>query len=227
MLPVTVTLFLFGVSGECQVAKGPPRPQRLMPGDYVRNDYLNGLEKTHSPLKALAFGSPQLVVVKTEEAGLALTTIFNFHDGGSEFLLRQDGSLGVQIDAGFVTANLIFRIIDSRHFVLGFDKFSPQTYTFVGDLAHYAREFLLVGRYVDQHGKPYVFDRDGTAVFPDHKFRYSVGTDQVLNRFDYFQDNTRHEVFGFRRTGDTLEIFRTRGDINQYVDSTPFLSLHK
>ena len=227
MFSVTVTIFFCGVSGECQVAKGPPGPKRLIPGDYVRDDYLDGLEKTHSPLKALALGTPQLVVAKTDEAGMALTTIFNFHDGGSEFLLRRDGSLGVQIDAGLVTANLSFRIIDSRHFILGFDKFSPQIYTFVGDLASYARELLLAGGYVDQHGKRYIFDRDGTAVFPDHKFKYSVGTDQVLNRFDYFQDNTRHEVFGFRRAGDTLEIFRTHGEINQYVDKTPFLFLHK
>ncbi len=222
---LSFALFLLVSSGEGQVAKRSPATPRLIAGEYVRNDYLDGLEETHSPSKSLAFGTPQLVIARLEKTGLTLITIFNFHDGGAEFLLHPDGTVGTLVDAGFVTANLSFKIIDSHHLVLGFDKFLSQTYTFVGDIAQYSREVLLAGEYLDQKGRHYIFGHDGTATFPDRTFQYSVGTDQVLNRFDYFQDDTQKEVFGFRKSGNTLEIFHTSGEINQHVDKTPFLSL--
>ena len=198
----------------------------LAVGEYIRDDYLDTLQKTNSPLASLRPGEPQLVVVKKSDAGLFLSTILNFHDGGAEFQLRRTDPLRVQTKAGFDMSNLRFENIDAHHFRLGFDKFAVLGYTYVGDSGRYARR-VLIGDYSDERGKHYIFGSDGVADFDGKKFKYSVGLDQVLNRFDYFQDDAQHEVIGFRKANRTLSLFHTSGEISQYLDKSPYLVMRQ
>ena len=103
---------------------------------------------------------------------------------------------------------------DSHHFSLGFDKFKPAPYVFVGDAEHYVAKEVLSGRYTDQDGRPYVFGADGWATFPDNRrFSYLIGIDHVLNNYDYFEDKTANKTFGFKKRGKSLEVFGTSGEM--------------
>lgn len=208
----------------CQAPQASGKAVVLAVGEYIRDDYLGTLQRTRSPFASLRPGEPQLVVIKKNDGDRLLSTILNFHEGGPEFQLRPTGSLRVRIGAGFDMSNLYFEEIDTRHFKLGFDKFAVLDYTYVGDSDQYAR-LALTGEYSDEHGKRYSFGSDGVANFDGAKFKYSVGLDQVLNRFDYFQDDARHEVIGFKRIDKTLSLFHTSGEISQYIDKAPYLVL--
>ncbi len=221
---IVCLLLVVDAIARCQTTSGSTPNAALLAGDYVRSDYLETLRKTNSPLKSLMFDTPQMAVVDDKgPQGEIVNSIFNFHEGGASFLLSR-GSLRPDADGGFSLSNLAFKVIDSRHFVLGFDRFPASTYTFVGDLARFMRG-VLVGVYSDQSGRPYAFRDDGTANFAGRTFRYTVGADQVINRFDYFQDDTEHKVFGFKRVGNTVEVFRTKGELGQEVEEKPFLLL--
>jgi hypothetical protein len=219
---------LFGVCGSlAQVALRPTPRGPIVPGEYLRNDYIDKVKSTHSHQKALVSGSPQLIVVAPDAAGSLLTAILNFHEGGPDFLLRDGNRLSVREDAGFDLANLTFAVLDGRHFRLGFASFGPQVYTFVGASSVFVAGFTVVGEYLDGKNQHYTFGRDGIASFPGRKFKYTVGTDEVLNRFDYYTDESSHRLFGFRRIDGRLDIFRTSGEMGQDIESRPWLTLNK
>ncbi len=200
----------------------------ILRGDYLRSDYIEILEKTYSPLQAWVFGTYQLLKVSEEEKGLLLQPIINFHEGGPDFILRKDGSIITRLAAGHDTSNLSIEIIDTRHFKLGFDKFKPMLYSFVGNADRYVTNKVLAGEYSDEKGRHYIFGTDGWAVYPNDKFEYQVGLDHILLRFDYFFDKkTEDKVYAFKIHNDMLEIFGTSGEINQIVDKRPLLSLKK
>jgi hypothetical protein len=223
---IVVCLFFVVTSGWSQPPKRPGTSAALLVGEYMRDDYLDTLRATGSPFASLRSGEPQLVIVKKSDGGRLLSTILDFHQGGAEFRIPSAGPLQVQIRAGFEMSNLHFEEVDPRHFKLGFDQFAALGYTYVGDSSEYARR-VLTGEYTDKRGKRYTFGSDGVADFDGMKFKYSIGLDQVLNRFDYFQDDVRHEVIGFKRTSDTLSLFHTSGEISQYLDKSPYLVLRK
>ena len=66
---------------------------------------LTSCRGTSSPLAAAVADSPQLVQVREDENHLLLVTIFNFHEGGAEFVLHSDGSVAVNLPAGFEVSN--------------------------------------------------------------------------------------------------------------------------
>ena len=169
---------------------------------------------------------PQHANIRLEDSGLILMPGFDFHQGGPDFSLRNDGSISLNPGMGLVS-NLSFAIRDSTHFMLGSDEYPKRGYTFVGELDVYMRNLVLEGDYVDAKGFHYLFRNDGVAVFPNRRFTYQVGTDHVFNAFDSFVDTAKKdaEFLGFKRTGDRLEIFRTSGELAQNIDATPMLSL--
>jgi hypothetical protein len=207
------------------VAQSTTKPKELAVGDYLRVDYVHELRQRASPLMAAVADTPQLVQVRKDENHLLFVTIFNFHEGGAEFVLHSDGSVAVGLNAGFEVSNVTLRVSDLHHFSLGFDKLKPAPYVFVGDAEHYVAKEVLSGRYTDQAGRPYVFGADGWAMFPDRRFKYLIGIDHVLNSFDYFEDKTANKTFGFRKRGKSLEVFGTSGEMSQNVEKEPLLSL--
>jgi len=80
--------------------------------EYLRSDYVRALRKTGSPMQSAVFDAPELVKVREEKRGAVLQTIINFHEGGSEFVLRRDGSAEVQLSAGSETSNLIVNALE-------------------------------------------------------------------------------------------------------------------
>ncbi len=209
------------------VAQSTASSKALVPGDYLRLDYIQKLGTTQSPLAASTFDEAQLVQVRKDQNELVLLTVLNFHEGGAEFILQRDGSARTKLAAGYDVTNLVLKVSDSHHFALGFDRFKPMPYVFVGDAEQYVRTSVLSGKYADGNGREYVFGADGWAVFPDHKFQYRVGIDHIPNMYDYFEDKTSNKTYAFKKQFDLLEIFPTSGEASQNVTEKPILSLRR
>jgi hypothetical protein len=220
------SFLLAGASLRAQAGPGA-LPRALKLGDYLRDDYVRGLIASRSPFRSSVYDSPQSAKVIRRDGESVLIAVFNFHEGGPDFVILPNGSLAVESDAGSDLSNLTFTILDSTRFRMGFDKFEPQTFIYVGNLDRYVAKFTVVGDYVDGRNRRYAFRADGTAVFPDREFKYSVGTDHVLNHFDYFEDETAHVTYGFKWHNGVLDLFRTHGAIGQDVDNTPFSTLRQ
>lgn len=204
-----------------------PRPagdfRSVSTGDYLRSDYIEKLNATHSSLRAETSGTAQLIQVSRESGGLRFSVIFNFHEGGYDFLMREDGSF-VDPD-GFNHSNPVMKVLTARSFTLKFDKFPAATYQFVGNVNSYVGERMLAGKYQDHKGRPYVFRKDGWAIFPDRKFQYEIGLDHVLTGYDYFWDKDSKKVYAIKKTAGTLNIFKTYGEMDESVENRPILAL--
>jgi hypothetical protein len=205
------------------------RSVRLREGEYLSNVYIEQLRKTRSPLKSDSSERVDLVIVRKQGDVLHLSPIFNFHDGGDTFVLHPDGT--VTPLASDKVANLVASVLDDSSFQLGFESFKPDTYTFVKNADNYVARAVLVGRYKDQAGLAYEFREDGWAVFPDHKFKFEIGTDHVLTGFDYFMeigpDQRASSISAFQWNGAKLQIFRTQevDGFDEIVDHRPYLLL--
>lgn len=202
---------------------GAKAGSRLKIGDYLRTDYLEKLDATHSPLQASVPDTAQLIQVLGESDGLHLVTVFNFHDGGAAFLLAEDGSFS-GIDE-LVPTHPDLNILTDHSFRLKFDEFPAATYQFADNAKSFVAGKTLAGMYKDQAGQVYVFRPDGWAIFPDRKFKYEVGLDHVFTHYDYFRDSDLRKNFAFERIGDKLSVFKTSGDAKESVEKTPTLSL--
>jgi hypothetical protein len=98
------------------------------------------------------------------------------------------------------------------------------------DIYKFANTIALAGEYTDQSGRRFVFRNTDTAapygtyyssypseaVWPDKSFRYTIGIDCVLERFDHFMMNERDEnneivytTFGYVRADNILYIYNT------------------
>jgi hypothetical protein len=205
------------------------QPITLVPGDYLRSDYLATLRRTRSPKQSDVSGAPQLIEVSKIGTGISFTIIFNFHEGGAVYTVAKDGSVKEQDSAGADTSNVTATVIDEHHLRFGNATNPPQIYTFVGDAEGYAAEVALVGRYADDRGREYIFGEDGWATFPDQKFRYIIGIDHVLTPFDYFwvpPAPTKKE-YAFRWVEGRLQLFEIHGEFpDEVIDKRPLVVLH-
>jgi hypothetical protein len=220
-------LLFGGVFGGLQAEQNVQRSETLLllVGDYLRDDYMANLTKTRSPFRSEVGGQPQLVTVSKDDAGLDVMTVLAFHEGAADFLLR-NGDLRVRAESGTGRTNLRFKIVDARHFTLGYDEFPPRSYSFVGNVGLFLDHSVLSGDYIDSRGRHYVFRPDGVAHFPDREFKYTVGADHTFCKFDYYYIQQEDSpFFAFRVANGTLEIFRTTGDLNEKIDDHPMLAI--
>jgi hypothetical protein len=196
-------------------------------GEYLSENYVNQLQETRSPYRAFKTGSPQLVIVEKQVDGTRLMPIFNFHEGGPEIMVRENGKVTVPVDAGLNVGNLIVSFSGPGQLVLGFGDFSPRRFVFVGKASAYVSKVILVGKYVDGLSRSYEFHDSGRAVFPDRQFAYSIGIDHVVNKFDYFVDNDSGKKYGYRVAGSKLYVYGTTGGLGQVEDTKPQLVLKR
>ena len=200
--------------------------KQLIPGDYLRTDYIEKLNESLSPLKAVVFDTPQLITVQTDERGLLLTSVFSFHEGGALFIRRADGAIMIESDGGDDTSNLQIHIIDPKHFILGYGRFKPMQYSYVKNAKSFVGRRVLFGKYKDDKGRIYVLGKDSKAIFPDRKFDYQVELDYVeTHAADLFRDRSTNKLYAFKRQKNLLNIFATSGKLTEIVDEQPLLIL--
>ena len=119
----------------------------------------------------------------------------------------REGSTNVKPDKlGGCSQPPALRVESTESFVLGDDH-----YDFVGNAEAYIGSLILGGVYTNAHGKRYIFADDGVAIFPNKKFRFGVCLDQIdpsCGGFDRFDDKSSGQIYVFRRTADTLALFK-------------------
>lgn len=206
--------------------RAKPRASPLAVGDFLRSDYVECVTRTRSPFQCDDPAAPLLVQVRREPGGTRLS-VDSFHEGFAELVQRRDGSIEADRSNGPVVPHLAASVPDEHHLKLGFGEFKPSVYAFVGDLDMYVARRALVGKYLDDKGHSYIFGSDGWAVFPGRRFEYVVGTDHVLNSYDYYFEPPDGGAFVFERHDGVLRIFRTSGEIDQIVDKRPSYSLRE
>ncbi len=198
----------------------------LAVGDYLRSDYVDCLKQTPSPLRCEVSGEPQLIEVHKRARDRDLV-VASFHEGFAGLVQHSDGSVEQGPLHDSALQNLTVAILDAHHVRIGASGLKSFVYVFVGNLDRYVAQEALAGAYVDDEGRSYVFGNDGWASFPERKFEYTVASDHVLNPYDYFYEKPGGRVFVFERHGSQLQIFRTRGEIDEVVGKRPSYSLRE
>lgn len=195
----------------------------LEAGTYLSQDYVNVLKTSKSPYRAdtEAKQTYKLVTVRYDQ-GKCYVTPESFHEGGLDYFLAPDNSLRPSDPSYPRPAH--FKINSAKSFELGFGSEQSVRYESVGNVASYVAALALVGRYTDSAGRVYQFYPDGRAIFPDREFKYEIGLDHVLTRFDYFYEPGKvNAVTPFQRDGDTIRLYSIKKQENPDVleiDST-------
>ena len=216
---------LVGLPG-CKARPRGPRVVMLAIGDYLREDYLECLKKTRSPVRCDVSGDPLLIEVRNGAKGNDIV-VASFHEGFAALVQRSDGSIEPDRPRESSLRDLTATVLDAHHLRVEARGLKSSVYVFVGDLDRYVGQEALAGRYTDDRGQGYVFGSDGWATFPDRRFEYVVGSDHVLNNYDYFYEKAGGKVFAFQRHNGLVLIFKTAGDHEEIVDKRPSWSLRE
>lgn len=213
----------------CQGKPTPPRTTVLLPGEYLRADYIEKINKTRSPRAAAVAGSPQLMIITKSAGGLLFQMILNFNEGGPEFLLGADGSVKTMVDAGFNLSNLTVDILDSLHVRIASGSFPSSTFAHVNKAESFVAGRCLVGTYKDDTGNNFVFSNEGKTSFPDRSHTFKIG-------LFYYPADTLDNMkidsidYAFQWHQETLSIYAVSGGSlfpDGAIDSKPLVSLRR
>ncbi len=218
-------LWFFVTGTGCKRGKLEPQSgvNRLLKGQYLREDYIRALCQTLSPLRATQPGEdPQLIVVDRKQQDAFFMQVHNFHEGGEVFRatkngkLLQDGPDGRAVDTGFALT-----VHDQKSFSLsrGDRRFR---FRFVDDAERWLSDALVAGTYRDAKGAPYVFDRNGHAKFPGARsFSYTLGIDHVLTNYDYLYSADLKKSWAASITRQGISLSEVSGEVDEIIAPTP------
>lgn len=210
VIAFAVATALFGLSA----AAKPVLPRD---GDYLSTAYIAALERMKSHKKAADMGAPQAITVSRDKLKLNLQLHVNWHEGDSA-VFDLDKSTAQTV--GSECFKKTFLPIDATHFNYQENK-TASSYQFVGNALSYITEKLLVGNYVDDRGRTYIFGRDGKAQFPGRTFRYELYPDIVFDDDEFTDlDATKPEQlknYGFAWRAGRLFIYNANCSDEHYA----------
>lgn len=208
----------------CSSSGGRPHnsfDHQLRLGEYLREDYIDALCSTLSPLKATRPDDfPQLIVVARDEIGLSLMPIHNFHEGDEPYRVARDGTLKQNTNALRQDMGQ-FTIRDTGCFNLrkGATMFR---FRFVENAERWVSTAVIAGSYRDGRGVAYVFDHSGKAHFPGREaFSYTLGLDHVLTDHDYIYSSDLKTSWAAYVSQRRLSLHDESGDDIPIVSPTP------
>lgn len=201
-------------------------------GDYLKSDYIDLIEKTHSPYAALRSSIEPVLLMAYKGGGFDLVLIHDFHEFHGGLNIMKDGKA---YRMGEVPSAVSITVDGDNLILTGYDSRGPLRYIFVGDVKRFVAGKAIVGDYVDSEGKTYSFKEDGTVSFGEVRFQYEIGLDFVLrpysnkdkNRRDYFQNSQSRELFEYEIKDGVMSIYRTSGQESMDVEPEPFLKIKK
>ncbi|MDB9822693.1 hypothetical protein OAC89_03250 [Deltaproteobacteria bacterium] len=204
-------------------------------GEYLREDYIDIIEKTHSPSIAFSELSGEPTLIRAYQGEYDLVLIHNFHEFYDGLDIMEDGKFHRTAFEGGDPSNITVTVDGDNLIMTDYDTEGPLHYVYVGDAQRYAAKKVIVGDYVDSEGKTYSFKEDGTALFGDVQFQYEIGLDFVLrpksskdnNKRDCFQNSKSRELFEYEIKGGVMSIYRTSGQESMDVEPEPFLKIKK
>jgi len=230
---MSVIAILFFCSSTYAISYEKNSPQ-IRSGEYLKSDYVDAIEKTHSAFAALnSSGEPTLLRAFKGEYDLVLIHSFHeFHDG---FNIMEDGKAHRMGGKGECSPTVSVTVDGNNLILTGYDSEGPLRYVYVGDAQRFVARKVIVGDYVDTEGNIYSFKEDGTALFRDIQFPYQVGLDFVLrprsgknkNKRDYFQNSKSRELFEYEIKDGVMHIYRTSGQEAMDVEPAPFLIIKR
>ena len=209
------------------------KPQ-IRSGEYLKSDYVDAIEKTHSAFAALN-SSSEPTLLRAYKGEFDLVLVHNFHEFHDGLNIMEDGKAHRMGGKGEGSPAVSVTVDGDNLILTGYDSDGPLRYVYVGDAQRFVARKVLVGDYVDTEGNIYSFKEDGTAYFGDIQFPYDVGLDFVLrprsgktnNKRDYFQNSKSRELFEYETKDGVIHIYRTSGQEAMDVESDPFLKIKR
>jgi hypothetical protein len=201
----------------------------VVPGDWIRVEYAELLERTRDPERALQAvdpATPVVLRVAPAEQGHAWLAVFNFHEGVWAAVERLD-----PVDGGSARRAVFSRpfetpLLAGEHRLLAGDRpdrvrwqvrdgereRSWEMRRVEPSVEAWAGPVVLGGRYADATGRPFDFGDGGRLVWDGREYRYRVHLDMVGAECPYFEAESADGqspavTFGFRRDGEQLMLF--------------------
>ena len=200
---------------------------QLRKGDYLREDYIQALCESLSPLRATRpDDDPQLIVTDRDKDGAYLMPhTHNFHEGGDLYRPSKDGRFLQMKPDGLPDApftHFTLRIRGLEAFSLVRDH-AELTFRFVGQAERWVSDAVIAGTYQDEKGRQYVFGPEGQALFPgNRRFEYTLGMDHVLTDYDYIYSKDLKTPWATSISPKGISISEVHGDFpNEVVSPIP------
>jgi hypothetical protein len=174
-------------------------------GDYLETRFIETLKKARSIIAAdkacYDLRVAQLLTVIATPNGFSIGQIEGWHEGQNLFDLMRDGELKNGWDNDGDTT---VEILDRHHIRIRMASLNQEeNFVYVGNDAKFIRHYSLVGKYIDDAGKPYEFKDDGTGTFSDKPFTYRLNLDDFPG--DSFSAQNR--IIAFRWKGSELTLY--------------------
>lgn len=220
---IAATICLLGAPSCSPSGRSFSKPSAgdLRLGEYLREDYIEALCSTLSPLKATRPDEfPQLIALTRDQTGLSFMPNHNFHEGDEPYYITGSGL--VKQNSGALSQDLgQLTIHHPEAFSLrkGAGSFR---FRFVENAERWVSNAVLAGSYRDASGAEYVLDRSGKAIFPGQKpFSYTLALDHVLTDHDYVYSSDLKESWAAFITAQQLVLHDESGDVGEIVSPTP------
>lgn len=234
MRKVFLALLLFTLIPNITFGADSPPKVALEDGEYLREDYIKYIEKTFSPAAAFRefTSNATMITVNKAQQGTELILVFNFHEGGVGLLVQENGTVSIKWTGGEDLSKLLFSFENRNSFRLGFGKYEPQRYIYVGKANKYVAKKVFVGSYQGNDGRQYSFD-DNFAYFGSTRFKYELNLDYAERDSgkgklrDSFQNSETRELYEYDRNNGQIALYRTHGELGEIVDKQPFVILQK
>lgn len=186
----------------------------LIPGTFVRSAYLDAMRRTHSTMGLLnqdGIQGVQAMYVEVKGNATELTYDWNFHEGDIARVLQDDGRLR-RTDGEMENPVPKIRVDSAGSFDFIEPKVLAGKFVRVADLDEEVRRNTVAGSYLDPKGRQYTFSENGEATFPDLKFTFVVGTDHVLDLYDYIIAERGKFIWKFSWDSDVLLLYKIQTD---------------
>lgn len=202
---------LAGWSGSAPLCAGEPvlldSLKRGPKNEYLLDDFAATVQARRSVLAALKVTTPDRLCIVDKDGDLFGFSFSDFDAAGGTLVV--DGT-GKTIKRIGMPESMKLDIIYSDSFSISQNGLMRR-YRFVGDLEEFLRSATIAGHYQDSSGFVYEFDRRGSAIWRNEKFRYFVESGLGFSNRDRFvlvDDAGKRSVFGFEVVGNELRIWK-------------------
>lgn len=220
LLPLLGGLLALFVAPSLPAAE-PPGAE--IAGHYLAVGYYKAMEKTRSPIAAAAESDLVALLIDSTPEGYRLS-VTSYHEG-LNFLIRgvqiTGDKVAVKVDSQdddteeITTLNIELKKTADGVTLASGALWGEEHITYrklPGTVASFVNGLTLAGKYVDDKGKPYVFETNGDVVWAGRKVGYEIVLDPFEADCDYLIQNDPDQpdamiLFGFRRQNGKIGIY--------------------
>lgn len=159
--------------------RGPQSVPMPVTGDYLAEEFMEGLQETRSVADALSRSpGPVRARVAASKDGHEVSRGDLATDCGAA-LLRTDGSTDPAADTGDPAVH----VVSNARFTTTLCA-AAGTFVHVGDHRHWISNVILGGRYKDPRGAKFVFGSQGQATFGGRRHEWTIPLDAPADRIE-------------------------------------------